>query len=534
MSTLADSFIKGSNYIRQGEEDRLRHKQIEKQNARVVEQDALAAQRHDATLESIALRNQAGKAELDEFNENKDNRATLNKLNVENAQSAQQEYKQNSERRKVLQGREDEGHARSLTLQDREDKQYSAQQDRQQKAENRQWLQEHMQAEMYNAMQGKGISPEFYQRMKGTAFDVTKVLDQEHVAALDFMAVALNPEDGRTTPKDPRMLAAFNKVFADELNAGAVGSVNPETGAKAQTKQVISVHPVEGKPGEFYANLKVTYEDGTSREAPMTEGRTGDEKDDTLKTIKVDELVEQVSVRQAYAKQWQQPELVKAITDFEQYKARSNSKTKPDYKGKSTWKGQAIQTEELQTRFEKNHKDFRFVYDKSDNPVELYNFEQYAWTEGDLQKEKALKQVAEQNKKLIAAGRTQDQLLDVRDVWAAENGNKPGAGGNDDPEAARLAKLLDENKRNDDEGHGATLATATEQTKTNPKLDPSVPPESGPDVLYETVKSGRPGNYIESPWAVPKYKTVGTGNAAAKEAVINPDYVKLYKQLSGT
>jgi hypothetical protein len=524
MSTLTDGFIKGSNYIRQDEEDRLRKKQVSLQNSRQQKQDTQSSERHDATLKSIALRNEAGRAEFDEFKENKDKRATLSQLNVENAQFAQDEYKNNSARRKTIEGREDHNFKRGQTLENRVDENHNRLQEREVKAKNNKWLQDNMQAEMYNAKKGKGLSSEFYKRMKGTAFDFSKVLDTEHVAALDFMATALNPGDGRATPKDPRMLSAFNKVFADELNAGVAMSNNPTSGAKAASKEVISVHPVEGKPGEFYANLRVTYEDGSTLEAPMTENRSGGSQDETLKTIDLGELVEQVSVRQAYAKQWQQPELLKAVNDFEQYKARASKKgEKPDYEGKSTWKNQTIQTAELQKQFDQNHKEFRFVYDKDDNKVELYDFEQYQWTQGDPQKAAALKQTAAQNKKLIADGRSRADLLDVRDVWAAEY-NKT-AGEPLDPEEARLARLLKE--KNDEPGGGSP------GTPAPPKLDPNQPPENGPEELYKTVKSGRPGHYIDSQIAVPKYRTTGTGRSSQVDTEVNPEYVKLYQEQAG-
>lgn len=520
MGTIDESFLRGTQYVNG-------KKQQHRNNERQSTLDAMAKETHQSNLERNNLRNQASRAELDEFNATKEDRSTLRALQLENAQGQKDERTYKTERNKVLDTREDEL--------------FQKQKEQASEAEKMKWLQENSEIEYYKAATGKAISPEYYEKSKGTTFDLTRVLDSKSRESIEFLSAAMNPDDKRVAASDPRFIPAFNNAFDVELKKNLAGSVNPETGSPAIDKKLIGVFPAEGPdgkpvPGEFYGRVRVFYEDGSHADKPLTESR-GNAPGDPLKRINMGDFIGQVGARQAYNRAWSKPNVVEQIKEYFQYKDNRGKKTKaPDYKEKTEWNGQIITADQVQKMFHENEQATRFA---DDGVTQLYTLEDYKWTKGDPERLTIMRQVGNINRSIVANNRLLEEegkppapLVNVRQIYAKEVQNRQGKGkGAIDPNDPLFQELM-----KDEGGQGGQA-----QPSNNPESAPSpapdlngIDPEDGPEELMTQVKTGRPGHYNYTEKAVPKYvmrsKPGMYGRSRPTEKVLNPEYVELLQQ----
>ena len=548
MSTLVNSFMQGSGFVRGKNQQVL-------DNKRDATLDKMRGESHRENIETSNLQQQRSGAEFDEFKANAGNRATLNTLAVDSAGKQNQalthtvdrqgtlsdrvdeDHKTTTARKKVLADRQDDLYdkttKRTATLDKRDDDQYKRQIKQQKEADNIKWLQERTPIEKYNAMNGKGLTMEYYKRSQETGFDISGVLDGQTVAALDLLVAAADPQDKRVSPTDGRFIPAFNVAFGNDLNKGKEQSFNA-SGSPAENKELISVHPVMGedgqqKPGKFYGNLLITYEDGTTAEQPMTEGRDSN-PDAKMKEIDLEQFIDQVGVRRAYLRAWSQPEV---IADLRKFEASKKPKGKANGKEMVMWKGQSVNTEQLQKQFNENEKLSRFL---PDGQTALYGWEDYLWTGGDPDKMKVLRQIAQLNRPVAEKnierrldGEPEMPLLDLQKEYSKEVKKRKNGGEGADVNSELLNELLKDKQQDNAGAPPAPPAPLVD----NPVVDDAAV-QAGPDVLYKTVKTGRHGHFTESNIEVPKFITKGTGpRGRTRVKVLNPDYASLLQEQQG-
>lgn len=444
MSTLANNFMQGANFVRQTERDVHQERLAEQHNQRQQE-------RHQSAQKAASLQSQIAADQHREWQGNSDNRSTLTNLQVKEAQkSAERQdetYKSNKARTETLEGREDI--IWKLTQDDNERK------------KNLTWLQENSEVELYNLGTTGEMSPEYFVRSRGTAFDISKLIDSNYTSQLDFMAAALNPNDSRANPKDARFLVSMNTVFKDEVNRGLDTSKNPETGSPAVGKKIVSARPVDGKPGDFYVELEVTYQDGTVRTEPMTKGRDSDPNGE-LGVVNTGDLVQQVSARKAFS------DMVKRSGLDEKYKQYSTAIAKKKANAANagsqvvSWNGQQVKVEQLQEQYKLMSDQWR-EGDKEAGISPLITFHDYLWTQGDPAKMGVLQKVVERNQQVDAYNLQADEdtpklvRASIQEVWAALNqGEEPSNSSEDgaainseDPNEGVLAAILDNPKPTD-------------------------------------------------------------------------------------
>jgi hypothetical protein len=450
MSTLSNQFMQGSQFVRQNELDAQNQVLRKEQSQRLEEQ-------HNLQQETGTLRNQMTAAQHKEWEGNAGRRATLAEIQVSEAQKEVEDRDHTRSRRGVIEGREDETYkdnkTRTKTIQGREDEQY-------QRTQNLQWLQSHSEQELYGLSTNGYLSPEYVQRMKGTAFDISQVIEPEYAQQLDFLAASLDPRDSRATPKDPRFIHSMNTVFAADINKGLAQSVHPETGSPATSKRIVNAVPVEGRPGDFYVELEVTYEDGQTRTEPMTQGRNS-APDAELGVVNAGELVQQVSARQTYKNMIEKSGLADKYKAFAAHQAKKKRDANGDknYDQLTNWKGQTVKTSELADQY----KMLPEVYREGDpemGTLPYVSFNDYLWSQGDPTKLGVLDDVAKHNMRVDEYNRNIDDpnkhklRVDVSQAWAAIQEDNPppgqssknGGGANQvtDPNASTLDKILTE------------------------------------------------------------------------------------------
>lgn len=448
MSTLANNFMQGANFVRQTERDVQQERLANAQNER-------AQERHNATQKAASLQTQIAADQHREWQGNAGKRETLSNLQLSEAQKEAERrattHKQNTDTYEA-------NKTRTKTLQDREDALWKLQQDDTERKKNLQWLQDNSEIELYNLKTKGEMSPEFYARSRGTAFDISRLVDSQYTDQLNFLAAALNPNDPRAAPKDPRFLVSMNTVFKDEINRGLDTSVHPETGSPAVSKKIVSARPVEGSPGNFYIELEVEYEDGSKSVQPYTKGR-GSDPDAELGTVGTGDLVQQVSARKAYMDMVKKSGLDKAYIDYSKTIAQQKANAKNAGEQIVNWNGQQVKASELYDQYALLPEQWREGDSEAGIPP-LVTYDDYIWTQGDPEKIQVLQRVAQRNQQVDAHNLSVDEdspmlaRANLQEVWAALNeGNeetgKGGQGGNkptnsDDPNAAILDTILDD------------------------------------------------------------------------------------------
>ena len=447
MSTLDQQFMNGANFVRQTERDVQQERLANAQNER-------AQERHNATQKAASLQTQIAADQHREWQGNAGKRETLSNLQLSEAQKE-------ATRRETAHSQQTEAYEankkRTRTLQSREDTLWKLQQDETQRKQNLQWLQDNSEIELYNLKTKGEMSPEFYARSRGTAFDISRLVDSQYTDQLNFLAAALNPNDPRAAPKDPRFLVSMNTVFKDEINRGLDTSVHPETGSPAINKKIISARPVEGSPGNFYIELEVEYEDGKKTVQPYTKGR-GSDPEAELGTVGTGDLVQQVSARKAYMDMIKKSGLDQAYVNYSKTIAQQKANAKNAGNQIVNWNGQQVKAAELYDQYKLEPEQWR-EGDKEAGIPPLMSFGDYLWTQGDPVKTQILEKVIKRNQEIDLFNQTaepEDQLqrASVYDVWALMNEGKDetskgGKGGNkptdsDDPNAAILDTILDD------------------------------------------------------------------------------------------
>ncbi|WP_163557600.1 hypothetical protein [Halomonas sp. NO4] len=120
-------------------------------------------------------------------------------------------------------------------------------------------------------------------------------LDPDTDDALAVAEQVVDPESPKSI-NDPDSLASLNQLFGSEVAKGEGGQ-----------KLVTGVYP--GTQGDTVTlDLEVTGEDGKTYRAPMTDGRSNREDDDTVMEVPVEKLVEKTQGMKAIRKSLQTPE----------------------------------------------------------------------------------------------------------------------------------------------------------------------------------------------------------------------------------
>lgn len=439
--TLANQFMQGANFVRQTKRDARQDQLIEQQSQR-------AQERHDATLASASLRDTVAQEQHDEWKRGAGQRATLADLQLSEAQAqATRNAEAHAQQTKLL----EQNNARQQVIQGREDKLWEQSQKDRARQENLQWLQANSQIEMHNLATNGHMSLEFYNRSKGTPFDIGKLVDPEYTQQLDFLAATLDPRDGRVNPRDPRFLHTFNTVFADDINKGLEASAHPQTGSPAVSKRVVNAYPVADRPGEFYAEVEVTYEDGTTRHEPMTRGRSNAANAE-LSTVSVGDLVQQVSARQAFRG------LVERTGLAEKYRAFDAAQRAP------------AQQAQLQDQYKLLPEVYR-EGDREMGTAPYVTLNDYLWTQGDPQKVAVLQEVAQHNIQVDTHNSQVDdpaqrmQRVDFREAWAQlQNTQTPSQ----DANSALLDSITAEMPQDAVQPHGTANEPVVDDTAPRP------------------------------------------------------------------
>ncbi len=138
------------------------------------------------------------------------------------------------------------------------------------------------------------INPDTYNNFqkyaKGTAFNLDDIGDPEYISALDFLSgVTQNPESAR----DPRALAAFNRVFRDNINSGKMVSGGVR-------KEITSVIP--SKNGKISFEVTTFNAEGKPiRKAPLTTGRSPEDGEGTGVLLEAGDLIGNIQARKMVA-----------------------------------------------------------------------------------------------------------------------------------------------------------------------------------------------------------------------------------------
>lgn len=162
------------------------------------------------------------------------------------------------------------------------------------------YLQENLpiiQSALKRYMETGELDPMFdHEYLKGSAYDPRRYTPRVVQAAFDVKA-AIDSEN--ISYKDPVFTRSLGVLYERNIKQG-IGEIDPETGKKIKDKEyarhdlVADIDPNrEGDQPGLVIGLKVTYEDGSSKIAPVTEGR-GAGTDQSVMVIPVDKMTRDV------------------------------------------------------------------------------------------------------------------------------------------------------------------------------------------------------------------------------------------------
>ncbi|WP_238787993.1 ATPase [Vibrio navarrensis] len=175
------------------------------------------------------------------------------------------------------------------------------------------YLQENMpviQSNLKSFMETGQLDPMFdHEYIKGSAYDPRRYTPRVMQAAFDIEATMPKVLDGTISYRDPAFTKSLGVLLERNVKQG-IGDVDPESGKKIANKEylrhdfVADIDPNrEGDQPGVVIGLKVTYEDGTSQVAPVTEGRKPGASE-AVKVIPLDALMKDVTGQLSMAKQF--------------------------------------------------------------------------------------------------------------------------------------------------------------------------------------------------------------------------------------
>ncbi|EPF2927934.1 ATPase [Vibrio navarrensis] len=175
------------------------------------------------------------------------------------------------------------------------------------------YLQENMpviQSNLKSFMETGQLDPMFdHEYLKDSAYDPRRYTPRVMQAAFDIEATMPKVLDGTISYRDPAFTKSLGVLLERNVKQG-IGDVDPESGKKIANKEylrhdfVADIDPNrEGDQPGVVIGLKVTYEDGTSQVAPVTEGRKPGSSE-AVKVIPLDALMKDVTGQLSMAKQF--------------------------------------------------------------------------------------------------------------------------------------------------------------------------------------------------------------------------------------
>ncbi|MBE3662192.1 ATPase [Vibrio navarrensis] len=175
------------------------------------------------------------------------------------------------------------------------------------------FMQENMpviQSNLKGFMETGQLDPIFdHEYLKDSAYDPRRYTPRVMQAAFDIEATMPKVLDGTISYRDPAFTKSLGVLLERNVKQG-IGDVDPESGKKIANKEylrhdfVADIDPKrEGDQPGVVIGLKVTYEDGTSQVAPVTEGRKPGASE-AAKVIPLDALMKDVTGQLSMAKQF--------------------------------------------------------------------------------------------------------------------------------------------------------------------------------------------------------------------------------------
>lgn len=164
----------------------------------------------------------------------------------------------------------------------------------------------------YERVAGGGdFSPEFLEKAKGTRFDPSYMMKPEYREAAkkvyDFTGQLVRGETRDIA--NPEIIDSVNVLLAPDIKRG-IGEVDPNTGKKITDKRLVDITPYQNRGYVF--EVETTLDDGSTYTAPITEHRSTN-KDDPVKIITPEQLINQVNGHMAMASAYNQPDLYNAV-----------------------------------------------------------------------------------------------------------------------------------------------------------------------------------------------------------------------------
>ncbi|HDY7620013.1 TPA: ATPase [Vibrio vulnificus] len=167
-----------------------------------------------------------------------------------------------------------------------------------------------IQSSLKNYMETGEVDPMFdHEYLKGSAYDPRRYTPRVVQAAFDIESTMPKVLDGSISYRDPAFTQSLGVLLERNVKQG-IGDTDPVTGKVIKDKQylrhdfVADIDPNrEGEQPGVVVGLKVTYEDGSSKIAPVTEGRKPG-ADQSVKVIPLDVLMKDVTGQISLAKQF--------------------------------------------------------------------------------------------------------------------------------------------------------------------------------------------------------------------------------------
>lgn len=175
------------------------------------------------------------------------------------------------------------------------------------------FLQENMpviESHLSGFMQTGQLDPMFdHEYLKGSAYDPRRYTPRVVQAAFEINGAMPKVLDGSLSYRDPAFTKALGVLYERNVKQG-IGDTDPETGKVIKDKEYLRTDFVadidpnrEGEQPGVVIGLKVTYEDGSSKVAPVTQGRKPG-ADQSVMVIPLDQMVRDVGEQTKKAMQF--------------------------------------------------------------------------------------------------------------------------------------------------------------------------------------------------------------------------------------
>lgn len=167
-----------------------------------------------------------------------------------------------------------------------------------------------IQSNLKSFMESGQLDPIFdHEYLKNSAYDPRRYTPRVMQAAFDIEATMPKVLEGSVSYRDPTFTKSLGVLLERNVKQG-IGDIDPESGKKIANKEYLrhdflaDIDPnQEGEQPGVVVGLKVTYEDGSSKVAPVTQGRKPG-AGESVKVIPLDALMKDVTGQLSMAKQF--------------------------------------------------------------------------------------------------------------------------------------------------------------------------------------------------------------------------------------